>query len=52
MAATRNLADALAVAGTKFVYAEVEAGHLEVGDPEATGALHETFLSYRLHSEE
>jgi dipeptidyl aminopeptidase/acylaminoacyl peptidase len=48
----RNLADALAEAGTEFVYAEVDAGHMDVGTPEATGALQEAFLSYQLHPEE
>jgi dipeptidyl aminopeptidase/acylaminoacyl peptidase len=44
----RNLADALAEAGTAFVYAEVDAGHLDIGNPEATGVPQEAFLAYQL----
>jgi ribose transport system substrate-binding protein len=48
----RNLADALAEAGKEFVYAEVPAGHMDIGTPEATGMLQDTFLAYQLHPEE
>jgi acetyl esterase/lipase len=47
----RNLADALAVAGREFVFAEVPAGHLDIGAPEATMALIKAFLAYQLHPE-
>lgn len=47
----RNLADALAEAGRDYVFAEVDAGHLDIGEPEATGELIETFLAYQLHPE-
>ena len=48
----RNLADALAEAGTEYVFAEVPAGHMDIGNLEATGKLQEAFLTYRLHPEE
>ena len=48
----RNLADALAEAGKEYVFAEVPSGHMDIGNPEATGELQETFLSYQLHPEE
>lgn len=47
----RNLADALAEAGRDYVFAEVDAGHLDIGEPEATANLIETFLAYQLHPE-
>ncbi len=49
---SRNLADALAQAGREYVFAEVDAGHLDVGDPEASGKLLETYLGYQLHPEQ
>jgi len=48
---SRNLADALAAAGTEYVFAEVPTGHMDVRNPAATSALVETFLDYQLHPE-
>jgi dipeptidyl aminopeptidase/acylaminoacyl peptidase len=48
----RNLADALAEAGVEYVFAEVPAGHMDIGNPEATGKLQEAFLEYQLHPQE
>lgn len=47
----RNLADALAAAGKEYVFAEVPAGHTDVGNPEATERLMLAFLAYELHPE-
>ena len=49
---SRNLADALAEAEREFVYAELPAGHMNIGDPELTGALQLAFLKAQLHPDE
>ena len=45
---SRNLADALAAAGTEYIYAEVAASHEGVMDHDTTGELLAAFLTLRL----
>jgi len=49
---SRNLADALAAAGTEYVFAEVGSGHMDLRSRQATTALVEAFLAYQLHPED
>ncbi len=46
---SRNLADALAEAGSEYVYAEVAASHEGVRDLETTSRLLQAFLASQLH---
>ena len=48
----RSLAAALADAQREFVYAELPARHLDIGDSGTSGELMRTFLSYQLHPEQ